>query len=119
MRKRDYFRKIWADFNKEKNLILVSGPRQASKATFAKELPGRPQAIKFSVNLLIKAPCSPAERDPPKADKSPLRSDKLDAGTALAVQFALLFSNHSSSEKLKIADCICLMLLRDIALRFI
>jgi hypothetical protein len=24
-------------------------------------------------------------RDPPKADKSPLRSDKLDAGNALAV----------------------------------
>jgi hypothetical protein len=26
-------------------------------------------------------------RDPPKADKSPLRSDKLAAGNALAVQF--------------------------------
>ncbi|MCP4626623.1 MAG: ATP-binding protein [bacterium] len=38
MRKRDYFRKIWADFNKEKNLILVSGPRQAGKTTFAKDI---------------------------------------------------------------------------------
>jgi hypothetical protein len=32
MRKRDYSRKIWADFNEEKKLILVSGSQQAGKA---------------------------------------------------------------------------------------
>ncbi len=38
MRKRDYYRKIWIDFNEEKNLILVSGPRQAGKTTLAKDI---------------------------------------------------------------------------------
>jgi hypothetical protein len=47
-------------------------------------------------------------RDPPKADKSPLRSDKLDAGNALAVQFKfkerrisneLLSQNHKTGKR--------------------
>ncbi len=38
MKTRDYYRNIWLDFSKEKNLILISGPRQAGKTTFAKDI---------------------------------------------------------------------------------
>ncbi|RKX56640.1 MAG: ATP-binding protein, partial [Thermodesulfobacteriota bacterium] len=38
MIKRNYYKKIWADFDKEKHLVLVSGPRQAGKTTFAKDI---------------------------------------------------------------------------------
>jgi len=37
---------------------------------------------------------TPMNRDPPKVDKSPLRSDKLDEGNALAVQFKLQVRNE-------------------------
>ncbi len=51
---------------------------------------------------------TPMNRDPPEADKSPLRSDKLDAGNALAVQFKfkerritneLLSHNHKTGKR--------------------
>jgi len=52
MKKRDYFRKIWADFNEEKNLILVSGPRQAGKTTFAKEIASKePVSLYFNYDI--------------------------------------------------------------------
>lgn len=52
MRKRDYFRKIWADFNEEKNLILVSGPRQAGKTTFAKDIASQePVSLYFNYDI--------------------------------------------------------------------
>lgn len=52
MRKRDYFRKIWADFNEEKNLILVSGPRQAGKTTFAKDIASKePVSLYFNYDI--------------------------------------------------------------------
>ena len=52
MRKRDYFRKIWVDFNEEKNLILVSGPRQAGKTTFAKDIASKePVSLYFNYDI--------------------------------------------------------------------
>ncbi|MBT8366876.1 MAG: ATP-binding protein [Deltaproteobacteria bacterium] len=37
MQKRKYYKNIWADFNKEKEMILISGARQAGKTTLAKD----------------------------------------------------------------------------------
>jgi predicted AAA+ superfamily ATPase len=52
MKKRDYYRKIWADFNKEKHLILVSGPRQAGKTTFAKDIASEePVSLYFNYDI--------------------------------------------------------------------
>ncbi len=52
MRKRNYFKKIWADFNTEKKLILVSGPRQAGKTTFAKNIASKePVSLYFNYDI--------------------------------------------------------------------
>lgn len=52
MRKRNYFKKIWADFNAEKKLILVSGPRQAGKTTFAKDIASKePVSLYFNYDI--------------------------------------------------------------------
>jgi len=52
MKKRDYYRKIWADFNKEKHLILVSGPRQAGKTTFTKDIASEePVSLYFNYDI--------------------------------------------------------------------
>ncbi len=52
MRERNYFKKIWADFNTEKKLILVSGPRQAGKTTFAKNIAYKePVSLYFNYDI--------------------------------------------------------------------
>jgi predicted AAA+ superfamily ATPase len=38
MQKRKYYKNIWADFNKEKEMILISGARQTGKTTMAKDI---------------------------------------------------------------------------------
>ncbi len=38
MKTRKYYKDIWQDFDEEKHLVLVSGPRQAGKTTFAKDV---------------------------------------------------------------------------------
>jgi uncharacterized protein len=38
MKKRKYYKNIWADFNKEKEMIFISGARQAGKTTMAKDI---------------------------------------------------------------------------------
>ena len=38
MIKRKYYENIWADFNSENKLILISGPRQAGKTTLVKSI---------------------------------------------------------------------------------
>jgi len=35
---REYYENIWADFNSEKKLILIAGPRQAGKTTLVKSI---------------------------------------------------------------------------------
>ncbi|MFC1813013.1 ATP-binding protein [Thermodesulfobacteriota bacterium] len=44
MKKRDYYKNIWSDFDKEKHLVLVSGPRQAGKTTFAQDIASKESA---------------------------------------------------------------------------
>ena len=52
MQRRDYLKKIWSDFNAEKNLILVSGPRQAGKTTFAKDIAStEPVSLYFNYDI--------------------------------------------------------------------
>ena len=52
MQRRDYLKKIWSDFNAEKNLILVSGPRQAGKTTFAKDIAStEPISLYFNYDI--------------------------------------------------------------------
>jgi len=36
MKKRKYYKNIWGDFNKEKEMIFISGARQTGKTTLAK-----------------------------------------------------------------------------------
>jgi predicted AAA+ superfamily ATPase len=38
MQKRKYYKSIWADFNKEKEMIFISGARQTGKTTMAKDI---------------------------------------------------------------------------------
>ena len=38
MKKRNYYKNIWADFNKEKEMIFISGARQTGKTTMAKDI---------------------------------------------------------------------------------
>ncbi|MGD9160851.1 MAG: ATP-binding protein [Desulfobacteraceae bacterium] len=38
MKKRDYYKNIWEEFRKEKNMVFISGPRQAGKTTFAEDI---------------------------------------------------------------------------------
>jgi predicted AAA+ superfamily ATPase len=38
MKRRKYYKNIWADFNKEKEMIFISGARQTGKTTLAKEI---------------------------------------------------------------------------------
>ena len=38
MKRRDYYRSIWADFNKDKEMVFISGARQAGKTTLAKDI---------------------------------------------------------------------------------
>lgn len=38
MLSRDYYRKIWREFDTEKSLVLISGPRQSGKTTLAKKI---------------------------------------------------------------------------------
>ncbi|MCP4754987.1 MAG: ATP-binding protein [Proteobacteria bacterium] len=38
MKKRGYYRDIWKEFDNEKHLILVSGPRQSGKTTFSRHI---------------------------------------------------------------------------------
>lgn len=52
MRERGYYKKIWADFNEDKNLILVSGARQAGKTTFAKDIvTEEPSSLYFNYDI--------------------------------------------------------------------
>jgi len=52
VQRRDYLKKIWSDFNAEKNLILVSGPRQAGKTTFAKDIAStEPVSLYFNYDI--------------------------------------------------------------------
>ena len=52
MTKRNYYKKIWADFDKEKHLVLVSGPRQAGKTTFAKDIASQePVSLYFNYDI--------------------------------------------------------------------
>ena len=54
MRKRDYYKKIWLDFNREKHLVLISGPRQAGKTTFAKDIAGKePISLYFNYDIPV------------------------------------------------------------------
>ena len=38
MKKREYYENIWTDFNSEKKMVLISGPRQVGKTTLAKNI---------------------------------------------------------------------------------
>ncbi|MDY6955151.1 MAG: ATP-binding protein, partial [Thermodesulfobacteriota bacterium] len=52
MTERAYYKKIWADFDKEKHLVLVSGPRQAGKTTFAKDMASQePVSLYFNYDI--------------------------------------------------------------------
>jgi len=52
MKRRNYYKKIWVDFNKEKNLVLISGPRQAGKTTFAKDIAAKePVSLYFNYDI--------------------------------------------------------------------
>lgn len=52
MTKRGYYKRIWADFDKEKHLVLVSGPRQAGKTTFAKDIASQePVSLYFNYDI--------------------------------------------------------------------
>jgi len=52
MKRRNYYKKIWVDFNKEKNLVLISGPRQAGKTTLAKDIAAKePVSLYFNYDI--------------------------------------------------------------------
>jgi len=38
MKKRKYYKNIWVDFNREKEMIFISGARQTGKTTMAKDI---------------------------------------------------------------------------------
>jgi len=52
MQKRKYYKNIWADFNKEKEMILVSGARQTGKTTMAKDIASKePVSLYFNYDV--------------------------------------------------------------------
>ena len=44
MKRRAYYRNVWAEFDAEKHLVLVSGPRQTGKTTLARDIASRQAA---------------------------------------------------------------------------
>lgn len=54
MKERNYYSGIWEEFDEEKALVFISGPRQAGKTTFAKEIASS-QASSFYFNYDIPA----------------------------------------------------------------
>ena len=54
MKRRDYFRSIWADFNKDKEMVFISGARQAGKTTLAKDIASEESAsLYFNYDIPI------------------------------------------------------------------
>ena len=52
MKKRLYYKKIWGAFNQEKHMVLVSGPRQAGKTIFAKDIASEePASLYFNYDI--------------------------------------------------------------------
>ncbi|MBW1847399.1 MAG: AAA family ATPase, partial [Deltaproteobacteria bacterium] len=78
MKTRKYYKNIWQDFDKEKHMIFVSGPRQSGKTTFAKDIASQ-EAVSHYFNydipsnkaLLLEKPTFFEEVDR-KKDHSPL-----------------------------------------------
>jgi predicted AAA+ superfamily ATPase len=47
MIERDYYREIWREFDEDKHLVLISGPRQAGKTTLAKAIASDEEASQY------------------------------------------------------------------------
>lgn len=47
MKTRTYYKNIWQDFDKEKHMIFVSGPRQAGKTTFAMDVASQKSVFEY------------------------------------------------------------------------
>ncbi len=79
MEKRIYYRNIWAEFDSEKNMILISGPRQAGKTTLAKSIAAEePASFYFNYDIqankarLLENPAFFEEEADRKKDSLPL-----------------------------------------------
>jgi len=75
MKKRTYYRNIWAEFDADKSLVLISGPRQAGKTTLAQGIASREAAsLYFNYDVpadkakLLKSPVFFEEVDRKKGD---------------------------------------------------
>ena len=52
MIKREYYKEIWGTFDRDKHLVLVSGPRQAGKTIFAKDIASEePISLYFNYDI--------------------------------------------------------------------
>ena len=52
MKKRTYYKNIWADFNREKEMVFISGARQTGKTTMAKDIAsGEPVSQYFNYDV--------------------------------------------------------------------
>jgi hypothetical protein len=49
MQERKYYKNIWADFNKEKEMVFISGARQTGKTTLAKHIASQ-QPVSYYLN---------------------------------------------------------------------
>lgn len=47
MKRRDYYKSIWADFNKDKEMVFISGARQAGKTTLSKDIASEEQSCLY------------------------------------------------------------------------
>jgi hypothetical protein len=53
MKERGYYERIWREFDSKKHLVLISGPRQSGKTTFAKSIARRePSSLYFNYDII-------------------------------------------------------------------
>jgi len=84
MKNRKYYKNIWADFNKEKEMIFVSGARQTGKTTMAKDIASKePVSLYFNYDVpenktkILTQPSFFEEIDRKKSDKPLIILDEI------------------------------------------
>lgn len=84
MKRRNYYRNIWSDFNKDKEMVFISGARQTGKTTLAKGIASEePVSLYFNYDipanksLILNQPTFFEEVDRKKSDQPLIILDEI------------------------------------------